>query len=190
MHCFTRRAPGPFRARQSGKLHFVQPRSRQSQHGWRPLQVSSIWRCAESHINALDNRTCNSCSKANTLMQVTRENFQDVLPAVKNSLQACEYYAFDCEMTGLFTNDNQQNYLDELEDRYAQVGLSTMEAAAMGHAFMPRMTSGSGTANNVHYIYRMPKTYALWQSGCSSVILLKRCVAVRSCSRSFGFSMW
>ena len=56
--------------------------------------------------------------------QVTRENFQEVLPAVKQALQACEYYAFDCEMTGLFANDNQQNYLDELEDRYAQASAS------------------------------------------------------------------
>lgn len=47
----------------------------------------------------------------------------EVLPALRESLTACEYYAFDCEMTGLFTNDNQQNYLDELEDRYAQVCL-------------------------------------------------------------------
>ena len=76
------------------------------------------------------------------MLQVTRENFHDVLPAVRNSLQACEYYAFDCEMTGLFTNDNQQNFLDELEDRYAQVGSSTTEAAVKGRASMPGVTSG------------------------------------------------
>lgn len=63
------------------------------------------------------------------MVQVTRENFQDILPAVRSSLQACEYYAFDCEMTGLFTNDNQQNYLDELEDRYAQVSKDHRMAA-------------------------------------------------------------
>ena len=66
------------------------------------------------------------------MVQVTRENFQDILPAVRNSLQACEYYAFDCEMTGLFTNDNQQNYLDEVEDRYAQ--------ASKDHRMLAHMT--------------------------------------------------
>ena len=53
--------------------------------------------------------------------QVTNENLQEALPAVQAALQACQFFAFDLEMTGLFLRDGPQPYLDEIEDRYRQV---------------------------------------------------------------------
>ena len=53
--------------------------------------------------------------------QVTNDNLQEALPAVQAALQACQFFAFDLEMTGLFLRDGPQPYLDEIEDRYRQV---------------------------------------------------------------------
>ena len=60
-----------------------------------------------------------ACSTLRT--QVTNDNLQEALPAVQAALQACQFFAFDLEMTGLFVRDGPQPYLDEIEDRYRQV---------------------------------------------------------------------
>lgn len=52
--------------------------------------------------------------------QVTRRNFEDVLPQVRDALAECSFYAFDCEMTGLSETDHGSQYLDDIEERYRQ----------------------------------------------------------------------
>ncbi len=61
--------------------------------------------------------TCSACAP-----QVTHDNLPEALPAVQAALQACQFFAFDLEMTGMFVRDGPQPYLDEIEDRYRQVG--------------------------------------------------------------------
>ena len=61
--------------------------------------------------------------------QVTRHNFWEALPAVEAALEGCAFFALDCEMTGLFADENHGNggrpvgplFLDEPEDRYQEV---------------------------------------------------------------------
>ena len=53
--------------------------------------------------------------------QVTRRNFEDVLPQVRDALAECSFYAFDCEMTGLSETDHGTQFLDDIEERYRQV---------------------------------------------------------------------
>ncbi|KAF8069569.1 psi1 [Scenedesmus sp. PABB004] len=77
-------------------------------------------------------------------VDVTRENFADALPAIKDALERCSFYAFDCEMTGLFTDGNRHDFLDDMQARYAkmsesarayvitQFGLSCFEPAGPG----------------------------------------------------------
>ena len=62
--------------------------------------------------------------------QVTNDNLQEALPAVQAALQACQFFAFDLEMTGLFVRDGPAPYLDEIEDRYRQVCAATRVLAA------------------------------------------------------------
>ena len=54
-------------------------------------------------------------------LQITRSNFQESLPIIQQALQDCQFFALDCEMTGLELQDAKQEYLDEIEDRYHQV---------------------------------------------------------------------
>eukprot|EP00882_Tetradesmus_deserticola_P014874 GHRQ01015828.1.p1 GENE.GHRQ01015828.1~~GHRQ01015828.1.p1 ORF type:complete len:190 (+),score=56.60 GHRQ01015828.1:265-834(+) len=73
-------------------------------------------------------------------VDVTKENFQTVLPKIKEALEKCTFYSFDCEMTGLFTDGNKHEYLDDIQSRYSkmtesskayvitQYGLSCFEA--------------------------------------------------------------
>ncbi|GLC47457.1 hypothetical protein PLESTM_002076300, partial [Pleodorina starrii] len=53
-------------------------------------------------------------------VDVTRHNFEVMLPVVKRYLAACDYFAFDCEMTGLFLEGQTENYLDDMQDRYSR----------------------------------------------------------------------
>ncbi|WIA30112.1 hypothetical protein OEZ86_000207 [Tetradesmus obliquus] len=73
-------------------------------------------------------------------VDVTRENFKELLPAIREALEKCTFYSFDCEMTGLFTDGNKHEYLDDMQSRYTkmtesskayiitQYGLSCFEA--------------------------------------------------------------
>lgn len=49
--------------------------------------------------------------------QITRHNFTAVLPAVRQALEQCTFYAFDCEMTGLFPDGQKDDPLDDFEER-------------------------------------------------------------------------
>ena len=50
-------------------------------------------------------------------VDITRANFKEMLPAVEQALKECDFYAFDCEMTGLFLDNNREEYLDDMQDR-------------------------------------------------------------------------
>ncbi|KAG2427674.1 hypothetical protein HXX76_012323 [Chlamydomonas incerta] len=67
--------------------------------------------------------------KAAPSVDVTRHNFDAMLPAVRRYLAAADFYAFDCEMTGLFLDGHNENYLDDMQDRYNRT-------AASAHAYV------------------------------------------------------
>lgn len=69
-----------------------------------------------------------STTLASTSSQVTRHNFVETLPHVKEALDGCDYFAFDCEMTGIHVHDPYRDregkppaFLDDVEDRYDEV---------------------------------------------------------------------
>jgi poly(A)-specific ribonuclease len=54
-------------------------------------------------------------------MEVTRHNFDTILPHIKQALDECTFFSFDCEMTGLFLGDrNQGSFFDDIEERYEE----------------------------------------------------------------------
>lgn len=73
--------------------------------GARKKAVISSRRCFSSH------------SAANMSVDITRENFKETLPAVKDALDRCSFFAIDCEMTGLFTDGNKHEFLDDIQAR-------------------------------------------------------------------------
>ena len=55
-------------------------------------------------------------------MQVTRENFVEVLPLVRESIQMADFISFDAEFTGIKTSMNsEQKDFDSPEDRYQKI---------------------------------------------------------------------
>lgn len=50
--------------------------------------------------------------------QGTRANFHAMLPSLREALQSCEFYSFDCEMTGLYLETTREDYLDDYDTRY------------------------------------------------------------------------
>eukprot|EP00798_Chlamydomonas_sp_ICE-L_P007191 gene7191-299_t len=54
-------------------------------------------------------------------VDITRDNFEEVFPMVESALKDCSFYAIDCEMTGLFLNDNKEEFLDDYQDRYSKM---------------------------------------------------------------------
>ena len=56
------------------------------------------------------------------MLQVTKDNFLEVLPIVEQALKHCQFYAFDCEMTGLkHTYNDSISYFADMQERYVQV---------------------------------------------------------------------
>ena len=51
-------------------------------------------------------------------VQVTRSNFRDALDAARAALRSCEFFAFDCEMTGLTLDGQEDKLLDDAFDRH------------------------------------------------------------------------
>ena len=69
--------------------------------------------------------------------QVTRHNFDEALQSIKNAINECDFVAFDCEMTGLFLDNNEASYLDDMPLRYYKVHLPLHQ---LYHLFVvPRM---------------------------------------------------
>ncbi|EFJ39774.1 hypothetical protein VOLCADRAFT_108501 [Volvox carteri f. nagariensis] len=58
--------------------------------------------------------------KTSPAVDVTRHNFEVMLPMVRRYLASCDFFAFDCEMTGLFLDGQTENYLDDMQDRYTR----------------------------------------------------------------------
>jgi poly(A)-specific ribonuclease len=80
-----------------------------------------------------DARTGSSGTAAVGIMEVTKNNFAEVLPEIETALSECSFYAFDCEMTGLFVSENRNGlaegkppaYLHDIEDRYEELQQSS-----------------------------------------------------------------
>ena len=52
-------------------------------------------------------------------MEVTRNNFEEVLPLVEASIMEADYIAFDCEFSGYKTRlESARSEFDSPEDRY------------------------------------------------------------------------
>ena len=55
-------------------------------------------------------------------MQVTRENFQDVLPTVQEAIRSCDFIAIDTEFSGLYTGKvPREHVLDTHQVRYLKL---------------------------------------------------------------------
>jgi poly(A)-specific ribonuclease len=52
-------------------------------------------------------------------VDITKSNFEEVMPAVKQALERCTFFAVDCEMTGLHTDGAKNEYLDDHQARSA-----------------------------------------------------------------------
>jgi poly(A)-specific ribonuclease len=50
-------------------------------------------------------------------VDITKNNFDEVLPAVKQALERCTFFAIDCEMTGLYTDGAKHDFLDDHQSR-------------------------------------------------------------------------
>ena len=91
-------------------------------------QASAVISCANTHA-ALHQFLQTKLRVA----QVTRRNFEDVLPQVREALADCSFFAFDCEMTGLSETDHGSQYLDDIEERYQQACAPAL-GACVGNA--------------------------------------------------------
>lgn len=71
-------------------------------------------------------------------MEVTRENFEEMLPLVEASIREADYIAFDCEFSGISTRlETEHSELDSPEDRYQKVKEVVEEFAAIQIGICP-----------------------------------------------------
>ncbi|KXZ50071.1 hypothetical protein GPECTOR_18g5 [Gonium pectorale] len=65
--------------------------------------------------------------KAAPAVDVTKHNFEAMLPVVRLYLSSCDFFSFDCEMTGLFLDGQNENYLDDMQDRYNRTAAAAQQ---------------------------------------------------------------
>jgi len=78
-------------------------------------------------------------------LQVTRYNFQQALPALQEALSTCQFYSFDCEMSGLYPQGMEDYAVDDLDDRYLKT------AAAAESFIVTQMGLSFFTWTGSHY---------------------------------------
>jgi hypothetical protein len=67
--------------------------------------------------------------------QVTRHNFAETLPLVADALSRCDFFALDCEMTGLHAAERAPGaYLRDMQERYQEVGACCALPCLLGRA--------------------------------------------------------
>lgn len=57
-------------------------------------------------------------------MEVTKENFDKVLPLIAEAIKECDFLAFDTELTGLASRNSRIMALDTVEERYQKIRAS------------------------------------------------------------------
>ncbi|MEW5310647.1 MAG: hypothetical protein WDW38_002425 [Sanguina aurantia] len=63
-------------------------------------------------------------------MQITKHNFQESLPRVRSLIEAASFISWDCEMTGLFVDNNSRDHpLDSYSERYSKLLASAQQFA-------------------------------------------------------------
>mmetsp|Transcript_11195 Transcript_11195/g.22365 ORF Transcript_11195/g.22365 Transcript_11195/m.22365 type:complete len:715 (+) Transcript_11195:84-2228(+) len=103
-------------------------------------------------------------------MEVTRHNFRETLPIVGEALDACQFYAFDCEMTGLFVSDRNglaegkpPAYLHDMEDRYEEI-LQSSEAFVINQFGLSTFEwNGSSYQARTFNFYTFPRPFEEYQ---------------------------
>lgn len=55
-------------------------------------------------------------------MEVTKDNFSNLLPLIKESIDGCDFISIDCEFTGLGVDKNLRiDVMDSVESRYLKI---------------------------------------------------------------------
>ncbi|GIY85671.1 poly(A)-specific ribonuclease PARN [Caerostris darwini] len=54
-------------------------------------------------------------------MEVTKSNFEKLLPSIKQSIDECDFIAIDTELTGLYSSRSEEHAFDTMEERYLKL---------------------------------------------------------------------
>ena len=126
-------------------------------------------------------------------MEVTRHTFRDTLPLVEQALDECQFYAFDCEMTGLFVSDRNglaegkpPTYLHDMEDRYDEMLQSSQSFVINQFGLSTFAWDGTSYKAKTFNFYTFPRPFEEYQprflSEASSLEFLSE--------HKFDFNKW
>ncbi|XP_055943527.1 poly(A)-specific ribonuclease PARN-like isoform X1 [Argiope bruennichi] len=54
-------------------------------------------------------------------MEVTKSNFEELLPSIKKAIDECDFLAIDTELTGLYNARSEEHAFDTMEERYSKL---------------------------------------------------------------------
>eukprot|EP00892_Ulva_mutabilis_P009389 jgi/Ulvmu1/6822/UM031_0026.1 len=94
-------------------------------------------------------------------VDVTRHNFDEALQSIKAAIEECDFVAFDCEMTGLFLDNNEASYLDDMPLRYYKMHASARRFLVnqFGVSAFSRSAGGGYTAKTFN-LNIFPRSFA------------------------------
>jgi len=103
-------------------------------------------------------------------MEVTKDTFEEALPMVEEALSECQFYSFDCEMTGLFVSDRPglaegkpPPYLHDMEDRYEELLQSSESFVINQFGLSAFIWDGTSYSAKTFNFYTFPRAFEEYQ---------------------------
>lgn len=103
-------------------------------------------------------------------MEVTKDTFEEMLPIVEEALSECQFYSFDCEMTGLFVSDRKgladgkpPPYLHDMEDRYEELLQSSESFVINQFGLSTFVWDGTSYSAKTFNFYTFPRAFEEYQ---------------------------
>lgn len=131
------------------------PKGDSSSNGTRRICLSKGGTVGSASPRGTRRRGCDA-------MEVTQENFEDVLPTFKERLEGCTFLAVDLEFTGLGMNRNLE-YYDTLQERYAKLS-ATAKSFTVSQVGVALFTwdGDCGYQVQAYNFYVFPRPFKNW----------------------------
>lgn len=109
------------------------------------------------------------------IVQVTRDNYEELLPEIKAKIGLCNFVTIDTELTGLSSNKaNQYNLFDTPQDRYTKVRSSAINFGLLQYGISTFTYNQSTKAfdTNTYSFYLWPKVGTSADNGRNMLLQL------------------
>ncbi|KAI2804819.1 hypothetical protein BLOT_003807 [Blomia tropicalis] len=122
-------------------------------------------------------------------MDVTKDNFIDLVPEIKSKISDCDFVSFDLEFTGLFT-EYQNGFLDNHEQLYSRCrnNISKFQIIQVGLSFFKMITEKEFDCHSYNFYIFPRRCQLLSKEGKERYFLCQTSSLEFLCQNGFNFN--